>query len=125
MAIPVHRCRDFARSLAFYTGVLGFELKWRSDEPGPVYAAVKWRDHELHLSEHAGDGAFGAATFLTVDDVADALGSEGEGYFIYDDSGDGAGTIYWDASGGSADDAVAFARLATGTSLLSTDFYVV
>ncbi len=75
MAIPVHRCRDFGRSLAFYTGTLGFELLWRSDEPGPVYAAVKWRDHEIHLSEHAGDGAFGAVTYLPVDDV-DAVHAE-------------------------------------------------
>ena len=39
-------------------------------------------------------------------------------------SGTGSGTIYWDANGGSAADAVAFAKI-TGTTLLPSDFHVV
>jgi catechol 2,3-dioxygenase-like lactoylglutathione lyase family enzyme len=70
MAIPVHHCADIERALAFYTNVLGAELRWRdSEEPGPCFAAIRWRDHDVYLSSHAGDGVVGAATYFHVDDV--------------------------------------------------------
>lgn len=76
MAIPVHHCADLERALAFYTGVLGAELRWRDrDEPGPGFAAVRWRGHDVYLSSHAGDGVAGAATYFVVDDV-DAVFAE-------------------------------------------------
>jgi catechol 2,3-dioxygenase-like lactoylglutathione lyase family enzyme len=70
MAIPVHHCADLERALAFYVNTLGAKLLWRDrDEPGPCFAAVRWRDHDLYLSSHAGDGVAGAATYLPVADV--------------------------------------------------------
>jgi catechol 2,3-dioxygenase-like lactoylglutathione lyase family enzyme len=76
MAIPIFRCADIERALAFYTGTLGATVLWRDrTEPGPAYVAVKWRDHEIHVSSHRGDGAFGAASYLAVDDV-DAVFAE-------------------------------------------------
>ncbi|MFT3711689.1 MAG: glyoxalase superfamily protein [Archangium sp.] len=71
MATPVHRCSDLERALGFYVGLLGAELEFRE---GP-YAGVKWRDHRLHLSTNSGDGAFGAATVLDVDDVDAVFGA--------------------------------------------------
>ena len=69
MAIPVFRVGELDRSLAFYTG-LGAELLWRDRPgPGPGYAAVRFLDHELHLSSHAGDGTPGAVACLPVSDV--------------------------------------------------------
>jgi Ca2+-binding RTX toxin-like protein len=64
------------------------------------------------------------ATLVTVADLAAAAGGEG-GYFIFDNAGDHAGTVYWDETGGTSDDAQAFARLAAGTPLLPSDFHVV
>lgn len=70
MAIPVHHCADIERALAFYTNVLGAKLRWRErDEPGPCFAAVRWRDHDIYLSSHGGDGVAGTATYFEVDDV--------------------------------------------------------
>jgi catechol 2,3-dioxygenase-like lactoylglutathione lyase family enzyme len=57
-------------ALAFYTQVLGAKLLWRDrDAPGPCFAAIRWRDHEVYLSSHAGDGIAGTATYFQVDDV--------------------------------------------------------
>jgi catechol 2,3-dioxygenase-like lactoylglutathione lyase family enzyme len=70
MAIPVHHCAEIERALAFYTSILGAKLLWRDrEEPGPCFAAVRWRDHDVYLSSHAGDGVAGAATYFRVDDV--------------------------------------------------------
>jgi catechol 2,3-dioxygenase-like lactoylglutathione lyase family enzyme len=76
MAIPILRCADLERTIAFYTDVIGATLQWRDHTgPGPAYASVRWRDHELHLSSHAGDSAFGTAIYILVDDV-DAVFAE-------------------------------------------------
>ncbi|MGZ9083035.1 MAG: hypothetical protein ACXW3U_13165 [Rhodoplanes sp.] len=40
-------------------------------------------------------------------------------------TGAGSGTIYWDATGGTSDDAVAFAKITAGSALQATDFHVV
>lgn len=70
MAIPVHHCADIERSLAFYLNILGARILWRErDDPGPCFAAIRWRDDELYLSSHAGDAVAGAATYFQVDDV--------------------------------------------------------
>lgn len=70
MATPVLKATSLDRALAFYTGTLGATLAWRTDPPGdPGYACVRWREHELHVSSHAGDSVFGAAVFIEVDDV--------------------------------------------------------
>jgi Ca2+-binding RTX toxin-like protein len=62
-----------------------------------------------------------AATLVIADDAVSANGAEGESYFIFD----AAGMLHWDATGGSAEDATAFARILGGTTPLSSDFLIV
>lgn len=62
---------------------------------------------------------------LAVADVSTADNGGTDGYFIYDNAGLNAGTIYWDATGGSGSDAVAFAKITAGSALQPTDFHVV
>jgi catechol 2,3-dioxygenase-like lactoylglutathione lyase family enzyme len=70
MAIPILKSSDLDRTLAFFTSVIGAKLLWRQGASGlPGYAAVGWGGGEIHLSSHAGDGAFGSAVYLQVDDV--------------------------------------------------------
>lgn len=75
MAISVHHCTDIDRALAFYLGVLGAQLLWRDrNEPGPCFAALRWREHDLYISSHAGDGVAGTATYFPVDDIDAVFG---------------------------------------------------
>ena len=70
--VPVIKCSDLPRSLHFYTVILDFERKWpgyqdREMENGVIDLV---RDGaEVQLSRHAGDGAFGSASRVWVDDV--------------------------------------------------------
>ncbi|MDB4960573.1 MAG: hypothetical protein JWP01_572 [Myxococcales bacterium] len=68
--VPVIKCSDLARSIAFYTRTLDFELADPSDT-GPVIEVIHG-DAELQLSTMSGDGMFGCAVNVWVDDV-DAL----------------------------------------------------
>lgn len=70
--VPVIRCSDMARSLAFYTGVLDFRLKYPGQSRGDVVIDVVNDVAELQLSVLRGDGVFGSATNIGVMDV-DAL----------------------------------------------------
>ncbi len=71
--IPTLRCRWLARSLAFYTRVLDFERVGPDGEVSdPGFVALEREGHELFLSSHAGDGAFGQAVVVLTPDV-DAL----------------------------------------------------
>jgi len=47
------------------------------------------------------------------------------GYFIFDNRGSDAGTVFWDATGGHGDDATALVKLPGMTSLMSSDFHLV
>ena len=47
------------------------------------------------------------------------------GYFIFDTTGGGAHTLYWDATGGSGSDAVAIAKIDGASSLTAADFHIV
>ncbi len=59
-------------SLAFYTTVLDFECRDVPDEEDPAFN-VLWREGDrIFLSSHRGDGEFGQAVVVLVDDV-DAL----------------------------------------------------
>lgn len=71
-AVPVLRVLDVATAYAFYVDVLGCLVDWEHRfAPGlPVYAQVTRDDLRLHLSEHPGDGAFGAVLRVPVADVA-------------------------------------------------------
>ena len=71
---PSFDCMDIAVSVVFYTKVLDFDLAVAPD-PDPKkfesrYAAVSRNGDILHLSSHRrGDGTFGAAVYVRVDNV--------------------------------------------------------
>ena len=70
--VPVIKSSDLERSLRFYTQTLDFERKWPGYEDRELANGVidLTRDGaDLQLSRHAGDGAFGSATRVFVDDV--------------------------------------------------------
>jgi catechol 2,3-dioxygenase-like lactoylglutathione lyase family enzyme len=67
--VPVIRCTNMPRSLAFYTGVLDFRLKYPGQSHEDVVIDITNEAAELQLSVLRGDGVFGSATNIGVDDV--------------------------------------------------------
>lgn len=68
--IPTIRCRELARSLAFYTTIVGCRLvDGGGDLADPGFATLDLDGDRLYLSSHAGDGEFGQAVVVTCDDV--------------------------------------------------------
>ena len=65
--VPVVRCRDLQVSLAFYTTVLDFARIDDADTPG--FAILSRAGDRLFLSTGAGDGEFGQAIVVLVEDV--------------------------------------------------------
>jgi catechol 2,3-dioxygenase-like lactoylglutathione lyase family enzyme len=69
-SVPVVRSSDLLRSLAFYTGVLDFELKYpayREQSLGNGVMDLVRDEAWVHLSVHRGDGEFGSSVILEVD----------------------------------------------------------
>jgi hypothetical protein len=60
------------------------------------------------------------APLVSAGDFASASHSGNDGYFIFDNAGANAGTVYWDATGGNGADAAALVRLNNVTSLFSS-----
>ena len=60
--VPILRILDEAKALEFYRDFLGFKVDWehRFELGMPLYAQVSRDGAILHLSEHFGDGTFGA-----------------------------------------------------------------
>jgi uncharacterized glyoxalase superfamily protein PhnB len=60
---PILRIFDEARAREFYVDFLGFKVDWehRFEEGLPLYMQISKDGCVLHLSEHHGDGAPGAA----------------------------------------------------------------
>ncbi|MBI2262859.1 MAG: VOC family protein [Caulobacterales bacterium] len=68
--IPTVKSGDIDRSIAFYTGVLDFELHGRWPDAGdPAFATLTRGDDVLYLSSHSGDGVFGQAIVIDVREV--------------------------------------------------------
>jgi len=65
------------------------------------------------------------ASLFTATDVSLASTAGTDGYFIFDNSGAGAGFIYYDPTGGTSEDAVLFAKLQAGATLSASDFHLV
>lgn len=61
---------------------------------------------------------------LTVADIAVATHAGTSGYFIFVNAGTDKGTVYWDPTGGSANDAIAFAKLRDTPTLAASDIHV-
>jgi len=71
--IPTVRCRNMRKTLAFYTGVLDFELVDGDDDlDDPSFSVLARGGDRLFLSSHKGDGQFGQAIVVTTGDI-DAL----------------------------------------------------
>lgn len=70
MIVPTVRCHRMAEAVAFYTRVLDFELvgTWPAASD-PSFTVLVRSGCELHLSSHGGDGSFGQAIAVLVDDV--------------------------------------------------------
>lgn len=72
-AIPILKVFDIERAERFYSDVLGATENWswsHSEEgPNPGYRSLTLEGGEIHLSSFAGDGAFGTAIYIAVDDV--------------------------------------------------------
>ena len=60
---------------------------------------------------------------MSAADAALVSGGVG-GYFIFDNAGPGSGTLYWDPTGGSGSDAVAFVQLVGVSSLQASDLHL-
>ncbi|HEY6484848.1 MAG TPA: glyoxalase superfamily protein [Candidatus Cybelea sp.] len=60
--VPILRILDVAKAKEFYCGFLGFQIDWEHyfGVDLPLYAQVSRGDAVVHLSEHFGDGTFGA-----------------------------------------------------------------
>src|ERR1043166_2724465 len=72
--VPILKVTDIQRAIDFYCGTLGFvrDFSYTAGAAGPVYAGISLDGHQIHLSQFAGDGVTGCATYFYVDDV-DAL----------------------------------------------------
>ncbi|MBM1813752.1 glyoxalase superfamily protein [Pseudosulfitobacter pseudonitzschiae] len=70
--IPILRSFDEAKAREFYVDFLGFEVVFehRFAPDLPLYMSLRMGDCEVHLSEHHGDAAPGAALRIGVPDVA-------------------------------------------------------
>jgi catechol 2,3-dioxygenase-like lactoylglutathione lyase family enzyme len=79
IALPLLRITSSAHAEAFYCGRLGFTLESanRPSPPArdPVFLCVVRDAVRLHLSSHTGDGVFGSAVGIWVQDV-DSLHAE-------------------------------------------------
>ena len=60
---PILRSFDEAKAKEFYVDFLGFKIDWqhRFEEDLPLYMQISKDGCVIHLSEHHGDGAPGAA----------------------------------------------------------------
>jgi catechol 2,3-dioxygenase-like lactoylglutathione lyase family enzyme len=68
--IPTVRCSRIATSIAFYTKVLDFEcVEGDDNDADPSFAVLVREGDPLFLSSHRGDGEFGQAIAVAVNDV--------------------------------------------------------
>ena len=67
--IPVIKCSDMKESLRFYSEILDFEIKYEEDTADSPVVDIIRDTAELQLSILSGDGVFGSAVNVRVDDV--------------------------------------------------------
>ena len=68
--IPLFKCRDLKQAVAFYTGVLDFELKYSFEPEDNWGGADLVKDGaELQLTTHESERLFGSVVNVWVDDV--------------------------------------------------------
>ncbi len=71
--VPTVRCSRIESSIAFYTQLLDFELADEGDVEDPGFRVLSRGRDLLFLSSHGGDGVFGQAIAVLVDDVDDIV----------------------------------------------------
>jgi catechol 2,3-dioxygenase-like lactoylglutathione lyase family enzyme len=68
--IPLLRCSNMRAALAFYTEILDFVwVDGDDDLADPSFSALGRDGAELCLSSHSGDGLYGQAVIIMVDDA--------------------------------------------------------
>src|SRR5215831_18300808 len=68
--VPTVRCSRLRRSVDFYAGVLDFERVNADDSlDDPAFVALRRGRDYLYLSSYPGDGEFGQAIAVEVEDV--------------------------------------------------------
>jgi catechol 2,3-dioxygenase-like lactoylglutathione lyase family enzyme len=67
--IPIFRCSSMKKSIAFYTGVLDFEMKEPGASPDDWVVALKNGEAELILTSLEGDQKMGIAANVLVSDI--------------------------------------------------------
>ena len=68
-SVPLLRILDEAKAKEFYVDFLGFQLDWGNRSTGAFFMQVSLDECVLHLSEHSGDAAVGAAVKLHTDKI--------------------------------------------------------
>ena len=119
-----------ARNGAIMTGGSGADTFVFNQPPQPAATITDFTAGTDHLQISAsgfghGLAAGGNAPLVAAADLTAASHAGTGGYFIFDDAGANAGTIYWDTTGGSGTDATALVHLNNIASLVSSDFHVV
>ena len=68
--IPIIKCRNIKNSISFYIDILDFKLQSVWPESGdPSFSILEKSGCEIHLSSHSGDGVFGNAVYVFVEEV--------------------------------------------------------
>src|SRR5947209_848395 len=95
--------------------------------PATITDFAAGSDHLQISASGFGHGLTAGASIplVTSADPASASHPGSGGYFIFDNAGANAGTLYWDATGGAGTDATALVHLNNVTALLSSDFHLV
>jgi acid phosphatase len=95
--------------------------------PATIADFAAGTDHLQISASGFGHGlaAAGTAPLVASADLASASHPGTGGYFIFDNAGANAGSLYWDATGGTGTDATALVHLNNVTALLSSDFHLV
>jgi catechol 2,3-dioxygenase-like lactoylglutathione lyase family enzyme len=73
MLIPVLIVRDVPEAIAFYTGVLDFELASATPPEAPFYAILTRGADELHINLTHEQKSFGQTSSIVLCDDVDAL----------------------------------------------------
>ena len=67
--IPTVRCSNMQASMAFYTGIIDFEyVDGDGATTDPAFTTLKREEDYLFLSSHRGDGVFGQAIAVIIED---------------------------------------------------------
>ena len=67
--IPILRCKDMKESIAFYTEILDFELKYPDSSPKDWVVDLVNGEAEIMLTGLEGDQRLGFAVLVRVEDV--------------------------------------------------------